>query len=140
MIVLQSPLTEVAERTAISLLSVVGMSSPGGEETGEGELNCSSGRQPTLSEVQPCPSGTSENSQQHRARDLCLGSSSQANPRSAGTAENSLSARQSPSLSKVFQGVPTLFLGKKRLFIFHQDEARERRRCPCRPKANRLDG
>jgi hypothetical protein len=39
--------------------------SPGGEETGEGELNCRSGRQPALIEVGVCPSGTFENSQQH---------------------------------------------------------------------------
>jgi hypothetical protein len=39
MIVFQSPLTGVAEPPAINQTFAVGMSSPGGEETGEGELN-----------------------------------------------------------------------------------------------------
>jgi hypothetical protein len=43
MIVFQSLLTGVAERAAINRLSAVGMSSPGGEDIGEGELSRRSG-------------------------------------------------------------------------------------------------
>jgi hypothetical protein len=39
MIDLQSPLTGVAEPPSVNQRSTIGMSSPGGEETGEGELN-----------------------------------------------------------------------------------------------------
>ena len=65
MIDFQSPLTGVAGLPSLNQRSTAGMSSPGGEETGEGELNCRSGRQPALIEVGVCPSGTFENSQQH---------------------------------------------------------------------------
>ena len=65
MIVLQSLWTGVAELSAINQKSAIGMSSPGGEGRGEGELN-HRGRQSALTEVgQPCPSGIFENSQQH---------------------------------------------------------------------------
>src|SRR5580692_4696811 len=61
MIVFQSSWTGVAELSAINQKSAAGMSSPGGEETGEGEL-CFRGHQSALLS---CPSGTFENSQQH---------------------------------------------------------------------------
>ena len=54
MIVFQSLLTEAAKLPAIDQKSAAGMSSPGGEETGEGELNCSSGRQPALIKMRCC--------------------------------------------------------------------------------------
>jgi hypothetical protein len=78
MIDFQSLLTGVAEPLLINQKSTTGMSSPGGEETGSSEhgerhfLCCSfvgelnrRGRQSALIEACPCPSGTSENSQQH---------------------------------------------------------------------------
>jgi hypothetical protein len=46
MIVFQSPLTDVAEVPVMNQKSTIGIPSPGGEGLGEGELNCSSGRQP----------------------------------------------------------------------------------------------
>jgi hypothetical protein len=70
MIVLQSLWTGVAELPAINQKSATGMSSPGGEETGEGELN-PRGRQSALISFRsvegsvtprPCPFGTFENS------------------------------------------------------------------------------
>jgi hypothetical protein len=53
MSVLQSPCSGEAEPPPIDQRSVVGMSSPGGEETGEGELYCS-GRKPALIDVSRC--------------------------------------------------------------------------------------
>ena len=50
MIVLQSPWTGAAKPSAINQKSAIGMSSPGGEETGEGELN-HRGRQSALIRV-----------------------------------------------------------------------------------------
>jgi hypothetical protein len=51
MIVLQSLWTGVAELPAINQKSATGMSSPGGEETGEGELSRRSGHPPALNKV-----------------------------------------------------------------------------------------
>jgi hypothetical protein len=87
----RSSLTAVAEPPSLNQRATIGKSSPGGEDTGEGELNsrerserhflCCSfvgelnhrGRQSALIEVgrtpcpalPPCPSRTFENSQQH---------------------------------------------------------------------------
>jgi hypothetical protein len=51
MFVLQTKMTSKAERSSANQKPVAGMSSPGGEETGKGELNCSSGREPALTVI-----------------------------------------------------------------------------------------
>ena len=51
MIVVQSLATALAERLIDRQKPVAGMSSPAGEDTGEGELSCSSGREPALTVI-----------------------------------------------------------------------------------------
>jgi hypothetical protein len=53
---LQTRMTGAAQRSFVNQKSAAGMSSPGGEDTGEGELNCNIGRKPVLSRSAFAPS------------------------------------------------------------------------------------
>ena len=53
---LRAKMTGAAERSFDDQKPLEGMSSPGGEDTGEGELNCNIGRKPVLSRSAFAPS------------------------------------------------------------------------------------